>query len=100
MRVTWLDRHYLRTSADVVIDDMGWIEIVQPRPIAIEFSFIAPTGRAIGARHDVGADPIRAIGFNGRFGDGRRWLSHTRAQLPANHAVVTVCVRVVGGCLP
>ena len=28
-RVTRLDRHYLRTSADVVSDDVGWIEIVQ-----------------------------------------------------------------------
>jgi hypothetical protein len=28
-RVTRLDRHYLRTIADVVYDDVGWIETVQ-----------------------------------------------------------------------
>lgn len=75
-RVTRLDRHYLRTSADVVSDDVGWIETVQPRPIAIGFSFNAPTARAIGARHDVGADSICAIGVHGRFGDGWRWVGH------------------------
>ena len=65
-----LDHHYLRTSADVAIDDVGFIETTQPRPIAIGCPFRARTGRAIGARHDVGADSIRAIGFHGRFGDG------------------------------
>ena len=69
-RVTRLDHHYLTTSADVAIDDVGFIETAQPRPIAIGCSFRARTGRAIGARHDVGADSIRAIGFHGRFGDG------------------------------
>ena len=29
-RVTRLDRHYLRTSADVAIDDVGFIETTQP----------------------------------------------------------------------
>jgi len=66
--VTWLDRHYLRISADLVIDDVVRIETVQPRPIAIGFCVRARTGRAIGARHDVDADSIRAIGFHGRFG--------------------------------
>jgi hypothetical protein len=69
-RVTRLDRHYLRTSADIAIDDVGFIETTQPRPIAIGCPFRARTGRAIGTRHDVGADSIRAIGFHGRFGDG------------------------------
>ena len=69
-RVTRLDRHYLRTSAKVVIDDVGWIETVQPRPIAIGFAFRVGTGRAICAWHDVGAYSIRAIGFDGRFGGG------------------------------
>ena len=68
--VTRLDRHYLRTSAQVVIDDVGWIETVQPRPIAIGFAFGASTGRAVRARHDVDAYSIRAIGFDGRFGGG------------------------------
>ena len=68
--VTRLDHHYLRTSADVAIDDVGFIETFQPRPIAIGCSFRARTGRVISARHDVGADSIRAIGFHGRFGHG------------------------------
>ena len=68
--VTRLDRHYLRTSTDVAIDDVGFIETTQPRPIAIGCSFRTSTGRAIDARHDVGADSIGAIGFHGRFGDG------------------------------
>ena len=69
-RVTRLDRHYLEASAEVVIDDVGWIETVQPRPIAIGFAFRASTGRAICARHNVDAYSIRAIGFDGRFGGG------------------------------
>jgi hypothetical protein len=66
--VTRLDHHYLRSSADGAIDDVGFIEAAQPRPIAIGCSFRARTGRAVGARHDVGADSIRAIGFHGRLG--------------------------------
>lgn len=68
--VTRLDHHFLKTSADVASDDVGFIETAQPRPIAIGCSFSARTGRAIGARHDVCADSIRAIGFHDRFGDG------------------------------
>ena len=68
--VARLDRHFLSTSADVASDDVGFIETAQPRPIAIGCFFSARTGRAIGARHDVGVDSIRAIGFHDRFGDG------------------------------
>ncbi len=75
--VTRLDRHYLRTSAEAVTDDVGWIQTVQPRPIAIGFAFRANTGRVICAWRDVGAYSIRAIGFHGRFGgEWRRREGH------------------------
>ena len=70
--VTRLDHHYLNTFTDVALDDVGFIETAQSRPIAIGCSFSATTGRLIGARHDVGADSIRVIGFHARFGGGWR----------------------------
>lgn len=48
-RVTRLDRHYLRASGDVVLDDVVWIKTAQPRPTAIGFSVRVGTGRTIGA---------------------------------------------------
>jgi len=86
--VARLHLNHLRATAQVVVDDVASADAAQPCPVAPR-----PTGCAIRAGHDIGADKIAAVSVNGRLRP-RRWWRRVGDSLSKGGCTVTVSVSV------